>query len=455
MNKIESYIQERTLILEKALVFHINNQIKKHFKTKEKFVEYYNNCNNKQFSKKLNNAFSVPLNIINNIIGTPRDENGKQKKVFQKVKDNLLSRGNIILLKHFHEHYTDSKKNYTTVDRYLINPDKINAVLFDDAKISNINSGYYTDLESRLIYRYILNPNKYLKDFKNMKKSVKNTKNTSTQIETTEEQTKDELEMKTIETEINETDTNSEPTMTTKPDTQLLDMLTMMNNKINSLIKDNIELKKELDEIKSSLQNHTVTKYEDKKEDITTPVEVKNVEDTDDTDDDINEDNTTKTIPKDLIKDRWGFKYDQIKADKPFNGKDYDTFRKELPKAHNLKKITYTDYLNFLTIIGVKQLPKYDDNQKSTSRVAEYFNAFFDCLVSRGYNMFGMTRMKDDTVQTISNEKTNSQTNSNIKTFSKKEYLTAFNRILDEEMNHNYNDNDEDIYNQLLNNGNN
>ena len=448
MNKIESYVQERTLILEKALVFHINTQIKKHFKTKEKFVEYYNNCNNKQFSKKLNNAFSVPLNIINNIIGTPRDENGKQKKVYQKVKDNLLNRGNIILLKHFHEHYTKSSKKYTTVDRYLINPDKINDILFDDSKISNINSGYYTDIEKRTINNYILHPKEYLTDFKKNKK-------TNTQIETTEEQTKDELEMKTIETEINETETNAEQTMTTKPDTQILDMLNMMNEKINSLIKDNIELKKELDEIKSSLQNTNISKVEDKKEDITTPVEVKNVEDTDDTDDDINEDNTNKTVPKDLIKDRWGFKYDQIKADKPFNGKDYDTFRKELPKAHNLKKITYTDYLNFLTIIGVKQLPKYDDNQKSTSRVAEYFNAFFDCLVSRGYNMFGMTRMKDDTVQTISNEKTNSQTNSNIKTFSKKEYLTAFNRILDEEMNHNYNDNDEDIYNQLLNNGNN
>ena len=262
MNKIESYIQERTLILEKALVFHINTQIKKHFNTKEKFVEYYNNCNNKQFSKKLNNAFSVPLNIINNIIGIPRDENGKQKKVYQKVKDNLLNRENIILLKHFHEHYTDSKKNYTTVDRYLINPDKINDILFDDAKISDINSGYYTDLESQLIFKYIMNPDSYLKKFKTMKKRVKNT---STQIETTEEQTKDELEMKTIETEINETDTNSEPTMTTKPDTQILDMLNMMNEKINSLIKDNIELKKELDEIKSSLQNHTVTKVEEEK----------------------------------------------------------------------------------------------------------------------------------------------------------------------------------------------
>ena len=214
-------------------------------------------------------------------------------------------------------------------------------------------------------------------------------------------------------------------------------------------------LKKELEEIKSSLKNHTVTKVEVKKEDTTSNVEDKNVEDVDNTDDDINEDNTDKTVPKDLIKDRWGFNYNQIKADKPFNGKQYSEFRDNLAKAHNIKKISYTDYINFLTIIGVKQLPKYDNNQKSTSRVAEYFNAFFDCLVSRGYNMFGMTRMKDNTVQTISNEKTNSQTNSNIKTFSKKEYLTAFNRILDEEMNHNYNDNDEDIYNQLLNNGNN
>ena len=456
MNK-ESYIEERTLALEKALVFHINNQIKKHFKSKEEYVKYYNNCNNHQFNKKLNNAFSIPSTIIRLICGDViKFDNGKRCRVVNDIKTNLLNRGNIILLKHFHEHYTDSTKDYTTVDRYLINPDKINDILFDDAKISDINSGYYTDLESQLIFKYIMNPDSYLKKFKTMKKRVKNT---STQIETTEEQTKDELEMKTIETEINETNTNSEPTITTKPDTQILDMLNMMNEKINSLIlsykTQNDMLKKELEEIKSSLKNHTVTKVEVKKEDTTSNVEDKNVEDVDDTDDDINEDNTDKTVPKDLIKDRWGFNYNQIKADKPFNGKQYSEFRDNLAKAHNIKKISYTDYINFLTIIGVKQLPKYDNNQKSTSRVAEYFNAFFDCLVSRGYNMFGMTRMKDNTVQTISNEKTNSQTNSNIKTFSKKEYLTAFNRILDEEMNHNYNDNDEDIYNQLLNNGNN
>ena len=220
MNKIESYIQERTLILEKALVFHINTQIKKHFNTTEEYVKYFNNCNNHQFNTKLNNAFSIPSSIIKSICGDRvKDENGKRCRVVNDIKTNLLNRGNIILLKHFHEHYLDSKKNYTTVDRYLINPDKINDILFDDAKISDINSGYYTDLESQLIFKYIMNPDSYLKKFKTMKKSVKKTKNTSTQIETTEEQTKDELEMKTIETEINETDTNSEPTMTTKPDT--------------------------------------------------------------------------------------------------------------------------------------------------------------------------------------------------------------------------------------------
>lgn len=217
MNK-ESYIQERTLILEKALVFHINNQIKKHFKSKEEYVKYYNNCNNQQFNKKLNNAFSIPSTIIRLICGDViKFDNGKRCRVVNDIKTNLLNRGNIILLKHFHEHYTDSKKDYTTVDRYLINPDKINDILFDDAKISDINSGYYTDLESRLIYRYILNPDQSLKNFKNMKKRVK--KNKSTQIKITEEQTKDELEMETIETEINETDTNVEQTMTTKPDT--------------------------------------------------------------------------------------------------------------------------------------------------------------------------------------------------------------------------------------------
>lgn len=217
MNK-ESYIEERTLALEKALVFHINNQIKKHFKSKEEYVKYYNNCNNHQFNKKLNNAFSIPSTIIRLICGDIiKFDNGKRCRVVNDIKKNLLNRGNIILLKHFHEHYLDSKKDYTTVDRYLINPDKINAILFDDAKISNINSGYYTDIESQLIFKYIMNPDSYLKKFKNMKKRVN--KNKSTQIEIKEEQTEDDLEMKTIETEINETKTNAEPTMTTKPDT--------------------------------------------------------------------------------------------------------------------------------------------------------------------------------------------------------------------------------------------
>lgn len=222
MSKKESYIEERTLALEKALVFHINRQIKEHFKTKEEYVKYYNNNTNKQFNTKLNNAFSIPSTIIRLICGDIiKDENGKRVRVVDDIKRNLLNRGNIIILKHFHEHYTDSKKDYTTVDRYLINPDKINDVLFNDAKISDINSGYYTELESSLIYKYIMNPKPYLKKFNDMKNRVKKTKNNDKNISKYTQTTKDEIEMNIIETEINNTKTNTEPTTTniSKPDT--------------------------------------------------------------------------------------------------------------------------------------------------------------------------------------------------------------------------------------------
>lgn len=505
MNK-ESYIEERTLILEKALVFHINNQIKKHFKSKEEYVKYYNNCNNHQFNKKLNNAFSIPSTIIRLICGDViKFDNGERCRVVNYIKTNLLNRGNIIILKHFHEHYIDSKKNYTTVDRYLINPDKINDILFDDVKISDINSGYYTDLERRLIYRYILNPDQYIKDFKNMKNRVKNTKNISTQIKTQEETTKDDLEMKTIETEINENETNVkiEPTMTTKPDTQILDMLTMMNEKINSLIKDNIELKKELAEIKSSLNNHTFTKYEDYDDEDTTPTE----------DENNNSDDIKITNNKELIIDIPSFKYEQCNAKFPFNGDDKKVFVEKLKDAHNSKYITYSDYINLLTIIGIRveNLPNVPNYKKSSSRLSKYYNYFYDEFVKRGYNMFGMQAESDqssmcfnskelyetreyifkaynkkfityadlitfckiisdepvfiadnnnknrnireynkiyDNIKArdyymlgmvrMSEEKVTRSSNKNVKKYDKKDYLDAFTKIFDEEVNHKF-----------------
>lgn len=506
MNK-ESYIEERTLALEKALVFHINNQIKKHFKSKEEYVKYYNNCNNHQFNKKLNNAFSIPSTIIRLICGDIiKFDNGKRCRVVNDIKKNLLNRGNIILLKHFHEHYLDSKKDYTTVDRYLINPDKINAILFDDAKISNINSGYYTDIESQLIFKYIMNPDSYLKKFKNMKKRVN--KNKSTQIEIKEEQTEDDLEMKTIETEINETKTNAEPTMTTKPDTQILDMLTMMNNKINSLIKDNIELKKELDEIKSSLYNHTVTKVEDDEvedeyDEDTTPTEEENY----------NSDDIKITNNKELIIDIPEFKYVKCNAKFPFNESSKKVFIDKLKDAHNRKYISYSDYINLLTIMGIRveNLPQIPNYQKSSSRLSKYYNYFYDEFVKRGYNMFGMQAESDQSsmcfnskesyetreyifkaynnkfitysdlitfckiisdepvnfadnnnknrnireynkiydkikardynmlgMKRMDEDKVTRTSNKNVEKYDKKEYLTTFNRIFDEEVNHKF-----------------
>lgn len=158
-----------------------------------------------------------------------------------------------------------------------------------------------------------------------------------------------------------------------------------MNEKINSLIKDNIELKKELDEIKSSLQNHTVTKVEDDEE--TTSNEKENN----------NSDDIKISNNKELIIDIPAFKYDQCNAKFPFDGDDKKVFVDKLKDAHNKKYISYSDYINFLTIMGVRveNLPNVPNYQKSSSRLSKYYNYFYDEFVKRGYNMFGMQAESD------------------------------------------------------------
>lgn len=151
-------------------------------------------------------------------------------------------------------------------------------------------------------------------------------------------------------------------------------------------------LKKELAEIKTSILNHTVTKVEEKK-DITTP----NSEDEDEIIDEINEDNTSKTLPKQIVLDHTTKKSvkESKKNVKEFNGKDRDTFITNLRAAYASSKISYIDYVNFLIVLGFSQerLPKIPDEFKNKIRVSKYFNAFYDCLKSRGYNLFGITRI--------------------------------------------------------------
>ena len=279
----------------------------------------------------------------------------------------------------------------------------------------------------------------------------------------------------------------------------------MMNEKINSLIKDNIILKKELDEIKSSIQNTNVTKIEEN-EDITSNVEEK-------TEENNTSDNIKITNNKELIININGFKYEQCNAKFPFDGDDKKVFVDKLKDAHNKKYISYSDYINFLTIMGVRveNLPNIPNYQKSSSRLSKYYNYFYDEFVKRGYNMFGMQAESDQSsicfnskesyetreyifkaynnkfitysdlitfckiisdepvnfadnnnknrnlreynkiydkikardydmlgMKRMDEDKVTRTSNKNVEKYDKKEYLTTFNRIFDEEVNHKF-----------------
>ena len=503
--KIESYIQDKTETLEKVLTFHLLNSIKKYYGTVDNLKKADNKIksdiknhtvSNKELSH-FNNCFYVSPDKISKIVGIPRDENGKKVRVTTQVLDNLIKRNNIKILPNYTLRF-NSGKTFTVKTRYILDYVYLDKV-WDNEEAWNNESSYYTKQEHKLIDKYILNYNK-------PKKTV-NASNTETQ-----ETTKDELEMKTIETEINETKTNVEP-MTTKPDTQILDMLNMMNEKINSLIKDNIILKKELDEIKSSLQNTNISKVED--DEYITPTEEEND----------NSDDIKITNNKELIIDIPAFKYEQCNAEFPFIGDDKKIFVDKLKDAHNKKYISYSDYINFLTIMGVRveNLPNVPNYQKSSSRLSKYYNYFYNEFVKRGYNMFGMQAESDQSsmcfnskelyetreyifkaynnkfitysdlitfCKIISNEPVNfadnnnktrnpreynkiydkikardydmlgmkrmdkdkvtRTSNKNVEKYDKKEYLTTFNRIFDEEVNHKF-DYAGDDFGKLLN----
>lgn len=170
-------------------------------------------------------------------------------------------------------------------------------------------------------------------------------------------------------------------------------MLNMMNEKINSLIKDNITLKKELDEIKSSIHNTNISKVEDD-EDIT-PTEEEN-----------NTDNIKISNNKELIININGFKYEQCNAKIPFNDSSKKVFFEKIEKAHTSKYITYFDYINFLTVMGVRveNIPNVPNYKKSTSRLSKYYNYFYDEFVKRGYKMFGMQAESDQSSMTFNSK---------------------------------------------------
>lgn len=508
--KIESYIQDKTETLEKVLTFHLLNSIKKYYGTVDNLKKANNKIksdiqnhtvSNKELSH-FNNCFYVSPDKISKIVGKIKNEKGKQIRKTKQVLDNLIKRNNIKILPNYTLRY-NSGKIFSVKTRYILDYDYLDKV-WDNEEVWNNKSSYYTKKEHKLIDKYILNYNKPTKTVK-----VSNTE--------TQETTKDELKMKTIETEINDNKTNTE-SMTTKPDTQIIDMLNMMNNKINSLIKDNIELKKELDEIKSSLQHHTFTKYEDYVEDD---------EDTTQTEEENNNSDDIKiTNSKELIIDIPSFKYEQCNAKFPFNESSKKVFVDKLKTAHNSKYITYSDYINFLTIMGVKveNLPNVPNYKKSSSRLSKYYNYFYDEFVKRGYNMFGMQAESDQSsmcfnskesyetrndifkaynnkfityadmitfckifsnepvnfadnnnktrnpreynkiydkikardydmlgMKRMDKDKVTRTSNKNVEKYDKKEYLTTFNRIFDEEVNHKFDYAGDDFCKMMIN----
>lgn len=203
--KIDTYIQDKTLILEKVLTFHLLNSIKKYYGTVYNLKKADNKIksdiknhtvSNKELSH-FNNCFYVSPDKISKIVGKTKDENGHQKRITKEVLDNLMKRNNIKIFPNYTLRFK-SGKTFTVKTRYVLNYEYLEKV-WDNNDAWKSESSYYTKEEHKLIDNFILG-------YKNTKKN--------TQIETN-----DELEMKTIETEINETDTNAEQTMTTKPDT--------------------------------------------------------------------------------------------------------------------------------------------------------------------------------------------------------------------------------------------
>ena len=71
----------------------------------------------------------------------------------------------------------------------------------------------------------------------------------------------------------------------------------------------------------------------------------------------------------------------------------------------------------------------FADNNNKTRNLREY-NKIYDKIKARDYDMLGMVRMTEDKVTRSSNK--------NVEKYDKKDYLDAFTKIFDEEVNHKF-----------------
>lgn len=187
--KIDTYTNDRTEIVEKVLTFHILNRIKKYYKT----IDNYHS--EKKDVKKFNSIFHIDSDIIDKLIGYPRDERGKQVKVNQAVKDNLNKNGKVKVLNHYKKTYK-SGKSWNVFDRYILTDDYL-ATIWNNTEAFKCESSFYTKQEHDLIDKYILGYDKTTKHISSKKEETK------TQIDDDMEimQLKDENEKLKLEIE--------------------------------------------------------------------------------------------------------------------------------------------------------------------------------------------------------------------------------------------------------------
>ena len=163
--KIDTYTNDRTEIVEKVLTFHILNRIKKYYKTLDNYHS------EKKDVKKFNNIFHIESDIIDKLIGYPRDENGKQVKVNQSVKYKLNKNGKVKILNHYKKTYK-SGKSWNVLDRYILT-DEYLATIWNNSSAFKCESSFYTKKEHELIDKYILGYDKNTKQTSSKKEETK------------------------------------------------------------------------------------------------------------------------------------------------------------------------------------------------------------------------------------------------------------------------------------------
>lgn len=178
--KIDTYTNDRTEIVEKVLTFHILNRIKKYYKTLDNYHS------GKKDVKKFNNIFHIESDIIDKLIGYPRDENGKQIKVNHSVKDKINKNGKVKVLNHYKKTYK-SGKSWNVLDRYILT-DEYLATIWNNSSAFKCESSFYTKKEHELIDKYILGYDK-------------NTKHTTSKKEETKTYIDDDMEIMQLKEE--------------------------------------------------------------------------------------------------------------------------------------------------------------------------------------------------------------------------------------------------------------